>query len=106
MSVITITRSPLAERGQHLELMGRGRRTHRVQCHDERLGELTREREHVLAVAAAEDAVLVLEQHDVDVESAEQSGGADVVARATPWEIVWRISGAGGSKARRRRRQG
>ena len=40
----------------------------------------SRERQHVLAVAAAEDPVLVLEQHDVDVEPPEHPGGADVVA--------------------------
>ena len=51
-----------------------------MQRHDERLRELAREREHVLAVAAAEDAVLVLEKHDVDVGAAERACGANVVA--------------------------
>jgi hypothetical protein len=51
-----------------------------VQRHDERLGQLLRERQHVLAVGSAEDAVLVLQQHDVDVEAAERPGRADVVA--------------------------
>ena len=70
----------VAERRQHLELVRRRLREHRVQRHDERLRELAREREHVLAVLAAEDAVLVLEQHDVDVGAAERAGGANVVA--------------------------
>ena len=51
-----------------------------MQRHDERLRELLRERQHVLAVGAAEDPVLVLEQHDVDVEPAEDPRRADVVA--------------------------
>ncbi len=51
-----------------------------MQRHDERLRELRDEREHVLAVAAAEDPVLVLEQDDVDVEPAEDPRGAHVVA--------------------------
>ena len=53
---------------------------HRVQGHDERLGEAAGEREHVLAVGAAEDPVLVLEQDDVDVEPPEHPRGAHVVA--------------------------
>ena len=52
----------------------------RVQRHDERLRELAREREDVLAVPAAEDPVLVLEQHDVDVEPPQHPGRSDVVA--------------------------
>ena len=60
--------------------MRRRLREHGVQRDDERLRQLLREREHVLAVAAAEDAVLVLEQHDVDVEPPEHPRGADVVA--------------------------
>ena len=51
-----------------------------MQGDDERLGEVTREGEDVLAVAAAEDPVLVLEQHDVDVDPAEHPGGTHVVA--------------------------
>ncbi len=62
----------VAERREHLELMRRRLREHRVQRHDERLRELARERKDVLAVAAAEDAVLVLQQDDVDVESRER----------------------------------
>ena len=70
----------VAQRGQNLELMRRRRREHRVQGDDERLRELAGERQHVLAVAPAEDAVLVLEQDDVDIRAAERAGGADVVA--------------------------
>ena len=42
--------------------------------------QLLREGQHVLAVAPAEDPVLVLEQHDIDVDSPEHARGADVVA--------------------------
>ena len=69
-----------AERGEHLSLMRRRLREHRVQRHDERLRQLLDEREDVLAVGAAEDPVLVLEQDDVDIEPAEDPRGADVVA--------------------------
>ena len=62
----------LAELCQHTQLMGRRLRQHRMQRHDKRLGELLREREHVLAVRPAEDPVLVLENDDIDVEPAEQ----------------------------------
>ena len=55
-------------------------REHRVQRDDERLRELLGERQHVLAVGAAEDPVFVLEQHDVDVEPAEDPRRAHVVA--------------------------
>ena len=69
----------IAESGEHLELMRRGLRQHRVQGHDERLGQLLGEGQHVLAVGAAEDPVLVLEQDDVDVEPADEPGRAHVV---------------------------
>ena len=51
-----------------------------MQGHDEWLRELLRKREHVLAVEAAEDPVLVLQENDVDVESAEHPSRAHVVA--------------------------
>ena len=51
-----------------------------MQRHDERLRQLLDERRDVLAVAPAEDAVLVLQQDDVDVEPAEDARCADVVA--------------------------
>ena len=69
-----------AQLRQHLCLVTRRLREHRVQRHDERLRELARERQHVLAVATSEDAELVLEEHDVDVEPPEHPGRADVVA--------------------------
>src|SRR5581483_11848724 len=47
---------------------------------DKRLRQLLREREHVLAVPSAEDAVLVLEQHDVDVESSQHPRRPHVIA--------------------------
>ena len=69
-----------AQLRQHLRLVRRGLGEDRVQRHDERLGELTREREDVFAVTSAEDPVLVLEQHDVDVEPPQHPGRSDVVA--------------------------
>ena len=69
-----------AQRGEHLGLMLRRLREHRVERHDERLRELLHQREHVRAVGAAEDPVLVLEQDDVDVQPAENPRRADVVA--------------------------
>ncbi len=81
VSVITITSSASVQSSVRTARLMRGRlREHRVQRHDERLGELAGEREHVLAVGAAEDPVLVLEQHDVDVHPAEHPRGAHVVA--------------------------
>ena len=83
-----------AQRGEHLGLMRRRLREHGVQRHDERLRELLDQREHVLAVGAAEDPVLVLEQDDVDVQPAEDPRRADVVAahrlgdrRHEPWPL-------------------
>ena len=81
VSVITITSSASrAQLREHLRLVRRRLRQHRVQRHDERLRQFLRERQHVLAVAAAEDPVLVLEQHDVDIEPPEHPGRPDVVA--------------------------
>ena len=60
--------------------MGRRLRQHGVERHDERLRELLGQRDHVGAVATAEDPVLVLEEDDVDVQPAENSRRADVVA--------------------------
>ena len=60
--------------------MRRRLRQHGVERHDERLRELLDQREHVRAVGAAEDPVLVLEQDDVDVQPAENPRRADVVA--------------------------
>ena len=62
----------VAECRQHPQLVRRWLRQHRVQGHDERLRQLLRERQHVLAVHAAEDPELVLEQNNVDVQPAEQ----------------------------------
>jgi hypothetical protein len=50
--------------------MRRRLREQRVQGHDERLRELSRERQDVLPFRATVDPVLVLEQDDVDVEAA------------------------------------
>ena len=61
----------LAELCQNVQLVARRLRQDGVQRHDEWLRQLPRERENVLPVLAAEDAVLVLKQHDVDVEAAE-----------------------------------
>jgi hypothetical protein len=51
-----------------------------VQRDDDGLRELVDERQDVLAVASAEDPVLVLEEDDLDVEPTEDPGGADVIA--------------------------
>ena len=69
-----------AERLEDVRLVRRRVRKDRVQCHDERLRQLLGQREDVFAVAPAEDAVLVLEQDDVDVAAAEDACGPDVVA--------------------------
>ena len=64
---------------QHLGLV-RGRlRQHRVQRHDEWLRQLLYERGDIVAVTAAEDPELVLEQDDVDVEPAQDPGGPHVI---------------------------
>ena len=68
-----------AHRRQYLRLTVGRLRQHRVQRHDERLQELLEQREDVVAAAAAEDPVFVLEQDDVDVESAENPAGPHVV---------------------------
>ena len=47
---------------------------------DERLREPFRERRHVLAVPSPEDPVLMLEQDDIDVQTAQDPGGAHIVA--------------------------
>ena len=69
-----------AQRGEHVGLVLRRLRQHGVERHDERLRQLLRERDHVRAVGAAEDPVLVLEEDDVDVQPAENPRRADVVA--------------------------
>ena len=70
----------LAQGGQHFALVIRRLRKDGVKRQDERSRELPRERQHVLAVGAAEDPVLVLQQDDVDVESTQQPCCSDVVA--------------------------
>ena len=65
---------------QDFELVGRRRRQHGMQRHDEWLSQLAREREDVLPVLSAEDPVLVLQQHDIDVRAAERPCRAHVVA--------------------------
>ena len=69
-----------AQSGQHSQLVRRRLREHRVQGRDQRLRQLLRERQHVLTIGTAEDAVLVLQEHDVDVEPAEHPCGTHVVA--------------------------
>jgi hypothetical protein len=68
-----------AECRQYTQLVRRWLRQDRVQGHDERLRQLLRERQDILAVRAAEDPELVLEQNNVDVEPAEQPGSANIV---------------------------
>ena len=69
-----------AQLREHFRLVRRGLRQHRVQRHDERLRQFLRKRQHVLPVAAAEDPVLVLKQHDVDIEPPEHPSRPDIVA--------------------------
>ena len=70
----------LAQRNEHVELVRGGLGEQRVQRHDQRLRELSREGQDVLPVAAAVDPVLVLDQDDVDVEAAEEPRSSSVVA--------------------------
>ena len=69
-----------AERLEDPRLVRRRLREDGVQGHDERLRQLFGQRHDVFAVAPAEDAVLVLEQNDVDVPAAEDASSPDVVA--------------------------
>ena len=69
----------IAQCSEDARLVPRRLRKNGVQRHDERLRELLRKREDVLAVLAAEDAVLVFEEHDVDVASSENTRSAHVV---------------------------
>ena len=81
VSVITITRSAWRHSAAStFGLMTRRLRQHGVQRHHERLRQLLGERSHIGSVTAAEDAVFVLEQDDVDVEPAQDPGRACVVA--------------------------
>ena len=73
----------VAEGGEYLELVRRRLREDGVQRHDERLRKLADEGEHVLAVTATEDAVLVLKEHDVDVRPAEHPRRPDIIAART-----------------------
>ena len=50
-----------------------------MQRHDKRLRQLRRERQHILAIAAAKDSELVLEPNNIDIQRAEQSRSAHVV---------------------------
>ena len=50
-----------------------------MQRHHKRLRQLLGERQHVLAVAAAEDPVLVLEQDNVNVKPAKHPGSANII---------------------------
>ena len=65
--------SLLTELREYAELMRCGLRQDCVQRHDERLGQLPREGEHVLAVGTPEDAVFVLEENDTTSMSSRPS---------------------------------
>jgi hypothetical protein len=67
------------QRSERLGLTLGRLREDRVERHDEGLRELLDQREHVGAVGAAEDPVLVLEEDDVHVQPAENPCGADVI---------------------------
>ncbi len=71
------------ERGQHGGLVPRGPGQHRVQSQDDRLLQVFGQGEHVVAVPAAEDPVLVLQQDDVDVQPGEDPRRSHVVAADT-----------------------
>jgi hypothetical protein len=62
----------LAQCGEHFALVVRRVGKDGVERQDERSRELAGERQHVLPVGTAEDPVLVLQQDDVDVESAQE----------------------------------
>jgi len=64
-------------------LMRRRLGQHGVQGDDERLGQPVRQGRDVLAVAASEDPVLVLEQDDVDIEPTQDPRCAHVVPSDT-----------------------
>ena len=81
VSVITITRSASSQSDvRTCSWCGVGAESTVCKRHDERLCELAGERQHVFAVSSAEDAVLVLEENDVDVSPTERTRRADVVA--------------------------
>ena len=69
-----------AKGSEDLRLVRGRRREHGVERHDERLRQLLRERHDVLAIAAAVDPELVLEEDDIDVEAAEYARRPHVVA--------------------------
>ncbi len=73
-------RGAVAQRAQHLRLPGGRLGQHRVQRHDERLGQLLDQREHEGAGDAAEDAVLVLDQDDVGAPGRQRPRDRRVVA--------------------------
>ena len=81
VSVITITSSACAQSSVSTSAWcGVGSESTVCSVTTSGCARLLGERQHVLAVAAAEDPVFVLKEHDVDVEPAEHPGGADVVA--------------------------
>ena len=69
-----------AERFEDARLVRRRVRKDRVQCHDERLRQRFGQREDVFPVSPTEDAVLMLEQHHLDVATAENARSPDIVA--------------------------
>jgi len=72
-------RCPVTQFAQDLGLPLRGFRQHRVQRHHEGLVEFLDEREHIGSGLAAEDAVLVLDEHHVGAPTVQQRGHRHIV---------------------------
>jgi hypothetical protein len=92
----------LDEFAQRRPLRGRRLGEHRVQRRDRRHAELPGERQHVRAVAAAEDAVLVLDDRGVDLAVVEDLGGGVVVGVAVLVDLVRHLGRGRRSSPRRR----
>ena len=73
-------RRQVAERSQRLAPDRARRGEDGVERHDERPAQLRREGQHVRSVLAAEDAVLVLDHHDVGAAALQCARGSRVVA--------------------------
>ena len=72
-------RGSVAELPQHVRLLGGRLGQHGVQGDDERLVQVLDQGQHIGPGLAAEDAVLVLDQHDVGAASVEQGRDGDVI---------------------------
>ena len=82
---------------EHAALVRRGIRGHRVQHHDDGHDELLEQRQQLLAVGAAEDAVLVLDHHDVEL--VERDGGRVPRLDRTALQVADDLDGADGRRS-------